>query len=535
MTFKTQPPNSLSMSPNVIKIASLFLIILVGQFSFSKAEPTPTPSPTFCFPHGIIGGGSASWTSPHTQGRYKKYYWVDIQPTSENDYSWTDLDSQIAEGYAQSPPKQFIVLLNLNSGDGALGLAALPAWLIAKGAIAYETFDENNQIYTYKFLPWDPIFQQYALAFIAAFCDRYDGQIASVSMGGLGTSTEFGLVLPSPDGKTNEEVADAWLPAAATITAQYAAHLKKTVFVAVIKNPISGTLGFNTLQTYVDNSLALYGSQLGFENWALSASTDQSFLPNSIIYNHRLTNPAGFQMTGSATTGGGGNLCGGSGSPPPCLRAAMDNGVSLGAQYLQVFGSDISNPLFFDDLDYISTVLLPPPGGTPPPKVLILTEVVSRKTHGDAGTYDVILPTDGSGRECRSGGVTGDYTMVLSFANSMSSCGTSSAGSVSSGPNPDQCTVELTGVPNAQYLTVTLSDAIDSTGAIGAASATMGVLVGDTNADGSVNSADIGQTKSQSGGVVGIGNFRNDVNFDGSLNSADIGLVKSKSGTALPP
>lgn len=117
----------------------------------------------------------------------------------------------------------------------------------------------------------------------------------------------------------------------------------------------------------------------------------------------------------------------------------------------------------------------------------------------------------------------------------MSSCGTSSAGSVSSGPNPDQCTVELTGVPNAQYLTVTLSDAIDSTGAIGAASATMGVLVGDTNADGAVNSADIGQTKSQSGGVVGIGNFRNDVNFDGSLNSADIGLVKSKSGTALPP
>ncbi|MEO7723626.1 MAG: hypothetical protein ABIU29_04825, partial [Chthoniobacterales bacterium] len=67
------------------------------------------------------------------------------------------------------------------------------------------------------------------------------------------------------------------------------------------------------------------------------------------------------------TSGGGGNLCGGSGNPPPCLRAAMDNGVSLGAQYLQVFGSDITNPIFFADLDYISTVLLPPPGGTPPP------------------------------------------------------------------------------------------------------------------------------------------------------------------------
>ncbi|MEO7725065.1 MAG: dockerin type I domain-containing protein [Chthoniobacterales bacterium] len=518
----------------MIKIASLLLVILLGQFSFSEAEPTPTPIPTFYSPHGIIGGGGEAWTSLHTQGKYKKYYWVDIQPTSENDFSWTDLDSQVAEANAQNPPKQFIVLLNLNTGDAALGLPGLPTWLTAKGAIAYKIFDENNQIFTYKFLPWDPIFQQYALSFIAAFCDRYDGQIASVSMGGLGSTTEFGLTLPSPDGKTDQEVVDAWLPAAATITAQYAAHLKKTVFIAAIKNPLAGRLGSTTLQTYVDTALALYGSQLGFENWGLNASTNQSFLPNSIIYNHRLTNPVGFQMTGSATTGGGGDLCGSSGTPPPCLRAAMDNGVSLGAQYLQVFGSDTSNPIFFDDLDYISTVLLPPPGGTPPPKVLILTDVVSRKTHGGAGTYDVILPTDGSGSECRSGGVTGDYTMVLSFANSMSSCGTSSAGSVSSGPNPDQCTVELTGVPNAQYLTVTLSDAIDVTGVIGAASATMGVLVGDTNADASVNSADIGQTKAQSGSPVTGSNFREDVNADGDINSADIGFVKSMSGTALP-
>ncbi len=522
------------MSHKIIKIASLLLVILLGQFSFGEAEPTPTPTPTFISPHGIIGGGSAAWTSPHTQGKYKKYFWIDIQPTSESAFSWTDLDSQVADANAQNPPKQFIVLLNLNSGDAALGLAGLPAWLTAKGAIAYNTFDENNQIYTYKFLPWDPIFQQYVLAFIAAFCDRYDGQIASVSMGGFGTTTEFGVPLPSPDGKTDQQVADAWLPAAAALTAQYAAHLKKTVFIAAIKNPISGTLGLTTLQTYVDNALALYGSQLGFENWGLNASTDQSFLPNSIIYNHRLTNPVGFQMTGSATTGGGGNLCGGSGLPPPCLRAAMDNGVSLGAQYLQVFGSDITNPAFFADFDYISTVLLPPPGGTPPPEVLILTDVVSRKIHGGAGTYDVILPTDGSGVECRSGGVTGDYTIVLSFANSMSSCGTSSAGSVSSGPNPNQCTVALTGVPNAQDLTVTLSDAIDSTGAIGAASTTMGVLVGDTNADASVNSADIGQTKAQSGSPVTGSNFREDVNVDGDINSADIGLVKSKSGTALP-
>src|SRR6266550_5259526 len=55
-----------------------------------------------------------------------------------------------------------------------------------------------------------------------------------------------------------------------------------------------------------------------------------------------------------------------------------------------------------------------------------------------------------------------------------------------------------------------------------------------TFSDGIVNSADIGQTKAQSGQSVNATNFREDLNGDGFINSADIGLVKSKSGTGLP-
>ena len=65
------------------------------------------------------------------------------------------------------------------------------------------------------------------------------------------------------------------------------------------------------------------------------------------------------------------------------------------------------------------------------------------------------------------------------------------------------------------------------------ASASMGVLVGDTNGDGSVNSADIGQTKTKSGQTVDGSNFREDLNIDNSINSADVSLVKSRSGTGL--
>ena len=95
-------------------------------------------------------------------------------------------------------------------------------------------------------------------------------------------------------------------------------------------------------------------------------------------------------------------------------------------------------------------------------------------------------------------------------------------------------TVDLTGVTSGQSTTVRLNNAKDTTGAIGNVSAVIGVLVGDTNNDASVNVADIGQTKSQSGHTLTGSNFREDVTVDGSINVADIGLVKSKSGTALP-
>jgi hypothetical protein len=95
--------------------------------------------------------------------------------------------------------------------------------------------------------------------------------------------------------------------------------------------------------------------------------------------------------------------------------------------------------------------------------------------------------------------------------------------------------VDLTGVTNAQNITVTLNNVTDTANNFSSTvTASMKVLVGDTNGDGFVNSADIGQTKSQSGNALTSSNFREDLNTDGFVNSADIGLVKSKSGTALP-
>lgn len=161
---------------------------------------------------------------------------------------------------------------------------------------------------------------------------------------------------------------------------------------------------------------------------------------------------------------------------------------------------------------------------------------VSRKIHGGSATFDINLPLTGKpGIECRTGGSGGNYTIVYTFANQITNCGSVSgaSGSVSPGSDPKTCVANVSGLPNAQYSSVTLQGVTDASATFDV-SAALGVLTGDTTGDGFVDSADVAQTKSQSGNTVGNGNFRQDVNADLFLDSADISFVKSKSGTALP-
>jgi len=95
--------------------------------------------------------------------------------------------------------------------------------------------------------------------------------------------------------------------------------------------------------------------------------------------------------------------------------------------------------------------------------------------------------------------------------------------------------VNLTGVTNAQSITVTLTNVTDTAGKVSTAvSASMGVLLGDTSGDGVVNSADTSLVQAQSGKPVTLSNFRMDVNANGLINSTDTSIVQSKSGTRLP-
>ena len=169
----------------------------------------------------------------------------------------------------------------------------------------------------------------------------------------------------------------------------------------------------------------------------------------------------------------------------------------------------------------------------PSAPLLNLINVVSRKTHGSAGTFDLDI-TSGTAIECRTGGANNSYKLVFSFTNSVTSCGVTNTGSVTPGPNSNQCSVDIN-VASGNYTTVQLTGVTDASTNVGNFSATMGVLVGDTTGNGHVNSSDISQTQAESGNGVTTTNFREDVTVNGFINSSDISLVQSQSGMDLPP
>ncbi len=172
-----------------------------------------------------------------------------------------------------------------------------------------------------------------------------------------------------------------------------------------------------------------------------------------------------------------------------------------------------------------------------------LVSVGSRKVHGGAGPFDINLPISGTpGIECRTGGANGDHQIVFSFANTLTGVGSASVvggtGTVSSnliGSDAHEYIVNLTGVTNAQLISVTLSNVNDSVGNSSCVvSASMGVLLGDMNGSGRVDAADVSLVRQQTLQQVTTSNFREDINTSGRIDAADVSIARQQTLTSLP-
>jgi hypothetical protein len=185
---------------------------------------------------------------------------------------------------------------------------------------------------------------------------------------------------------------------------------------------------------------------------------------------------------------------------------------------------------------------------------LLPTSVVSRKQHGGAGIFDLTLnPGTPVTIEPRSGGnPNGTHTLVFSFLNTLNASNPVSSviATATTGGGTQSVTasgqlltdhhlyqVDLTGVPNASHVTVTLHGVTDSVSNNGDVSAHMDVLLGDVNQSGRVDGTDVSDVRQQNFQTLSgppLGNYLDDINTSGRIDGTDVSIARQQNFTILP-
>ena len=337
-------------------VVFLALVCSLGMLMHPSAVLADTPPKS---PHGIfvMDDPFHAWTNAAVDGLRLQVRWTDIQPSSETEFDWSIIDTQLAR--AQATQKQLGIALML--------LSAPPAWLTSiSGVKTYQLTGKSGETVSIV-LPWDPIVQSKLINFITQLCLRYDGLLDYIVVGGIGCySAETYFPFPEDIGldmSVEDEIA-AWTASSIVMIDTYGANLKSTPFVMALSIPFNYGDGAAAINELVDHGL-LYGRNFGLMNWGLTArsSGNSTFLPWVLISQYSPTNPAGFQLLCPAA-GRGDQTLGGT------LGETLDSGIALGAQWIEVYPTDANNPDYAAVLEDASARMNPPP---PPPPTYTYT------------------------------------------------------------------------------------------------------------------------------------------------------------------
>jgi Beta-galactosidase len=330
----------------IFKMPTVIGTLLCGTAMLAitgKAETLIKPYPAgiiaLCPPDTIeepIGDLSRipGWTNPRVDGLRLRCCWNVVQPQSRT-YDWSTIDQ------ALDLATQYGKKIGVSISAGTL----TPQWVYDSGATKYSLVDGSGDSMP---LPWEPAFQNKWLAFINAFGARYDGNpaLAYVCLTGFmqncvmyfskTTQDETRLTnLALQAGYTS--LSDAYVPAAETIIAAFAAAFPTT---AIVLNPVQPftTGGQGAVEDIRDFGFTTYPGQFGVMYPLQATIPPHPRPPPPLLY------PKGFQM-----------LCVASDAarlyedPDPVplplapipLQDALENGVSLNGQYVEIYGTDI--------------------------------------------------------------------------------------------------------------------------------------------------------------------------------------------------
>ena len=205
------------------------LRLLVSLFTSPLSSRAQAPTKA---PHGIIQIGGDGWDNPVIDGLRIQVKWADIQPDSDTQYDWSSIDAQVAN--AQTYQKQL--------GLSLVILSAAPHWLTDTTGVTTYWAPSPTGPSTPFVLPWDPVVQAKVINFVTELCQRYDGVVDYIVMGGLGVNTE--TYMPDPDQiGLNMALADAvvaWTGSSNNIVDAYGTNLHSTPFILVHSYPFRG-------------------------------------------------------------------------------------------------------------------------------------------------------------------------------------------------------------------------------------------------------------------------------------------------------
>ncbi len=171
--------------------------------------------------------------------------------------------------------------------------------------------------------------------------------------------------------------------------------------------------------------------------------------------------------------------------------------------------------------------------------LLVVQSVVSSKTHGSRGTFEIPLPADGLGIEDRDTATDSIVFKIGAELTKLDGASTSCGTLVYAGIQPSNAhnlLVEIDGTEcDEQVITVTINGVHDQLGNyLPTASANYGKLIGDVDGNGVVNFADAAAVSAARRQKTAADNFRLDVNADGRVNRPDYGIVQDSRGHSLP-
>ncbi len=176
-------------------------------------------------------------------------------------------------------------------------------------------------------------------------------------------------------------------------------------------------------------------------------------------------------------------------------------------------------------------------GTVPAGEPLVLQGAFSRKTHREAGEFDLPLSLTGAeGIESR-GGRSDSIYLTFNYNLTGVDSVTSSCGQASVTLDPDDAKnliVKVGGNCNAAHITITANGVMDDKSHLISATLTYGKLIGDVDGSGGVDPRDGHDIRAVAPSRVNSSNFRDDLNLDGRVNARDHMIAKSHRGERLP-